>query len=124
LHTDDALRAAAALNSQGIFQSRWTVWAKRNSHPMKRFDRAIYHELAGAISAAAHGRECELKLTQIGMDLDPRLAERIIREMTEHARETGSFVRVDMEGSEVYAGDDRHGARIHAEPGNRGTSAS
>src|SRR5487761_826313 len=34
----------------------------------------------------------------VGMDLDPELAEQIVRDMTDHARTTGSFVRVDMEG--------------------------
>ena len=61
-----------------------------------------------------------VKLTQMGMDLDPQLAEQIVREMTEHARATGSFVRVDMEGSEYTQATIDMVRRIHAEPGNEG----
>jgi proline dehydrogenase len=64
-----------------------------------------------------------VKLTQMGMDLDPALAERIVREMTEHARRTGSFVRVDMEGSEYTQATIDMVRRIHAELGGGGAAA-
>jgi proline dehydrogenase len=61
-----------------------------------------------------------VKLTQMGMDLDPALAERIVRELTEHARQTRSFVRVDMEGSEYTQATIDMVRRIHAELGGAG----
>jgi proline dehydrogenase len=40
-----------------------------------------------------------LKLSQMGMDFDPALAETIVGELVEHAAQVNSFVRIDMEGS-------------------------
>jgi proline dehydrogenase len=118
MHTDDALRAAAALNSQGISVTLDSLGENVHS-PDEAFRSAgIYHELLDAIRLQHLDANVSVKLTQMGMDLDPLLAERIVREMTEHARETGSFVRVDMEGSEYTQATIDMVRRIHGEPGN------
>jgi proline dehydrogenase len=41
-----------------------------------------------------------VKLTQMGLELSPDLAENIAQELARHARSAGSFLRVDMEGSQ------------------------
>src|SRR6202789_731310 len=100
MHTDEALRAAAALNEHGISVTLDSLG--ENVHPSEEARRlaAIYHELLDAIHQRHLDANVSVKLTQMGMDLDPLLAEEIVRDMTDHARTTGSFVRVDMEGSE------------------------
>jgi proline dehydrogenase len=118
MHTDDALRAAAALNSQGISVTLDSLGENVHSPDEAFRSAAIYHELLDAIRLQHLDANVSVKLTQMGMDLDPLLAERIVREMTEHARETGSFVRVDMEGSEYTQATIDMVRRIHAEPGN------
>lgn len=120
MHTDDALRAAAALNSQGIAVTLDSLGENVHSPDEAFRSAAIYHELLDAIRLQHLDANVSVKLTQMGMDLDPLLAERIVREMTEHARETGSFVRVDMEGSEYTQATIDMVRRIHAEPGNEG----
>ena len=120
MHTDDALRAAAALNSQGISVTLDSLGENVHSPEEAFRSAAIYHELLDAIRLQHLDANVSVKLTQMGMDLDPLLAERIVREMTEHARETGSFVRVDMEGSEYTQATMDMVRRIHAEPGNAG----
>jgi len=120
MHTDDALRAAAALNSQGISVTLDSLGENVHSPDEAFRSAAIYHELLDAIRLQHLDANVSVKLTQMGMELDPLLAERIVREMTEHARETGSFVRVDMEGSEYTQATIDMVRRIHAEPGNAG----
>jgi proline dehydrogenase len=120
MHTEDALRAAAALNDHGISATLDSLGENVHSPDEAHRSAAIYHELLDAIHDRHLDANVSVKLTQIGMDLDPALAEQIVREMTEHARATGSFVRVDMEGSEYTQATIDMVRRIHAEPGNEG----
>lgn len=120
MHPEDALRATAALNSQGIAVTLDSLGENVHSPEEAYRSAAIYHGLLDAIRGRELDANVSVKLTQMGMDLDPLLAERIVREMTEHARATGSFVRVDMEGSEYTQATIDMVRRIHAEPGNRG----
>jgi proline dehydrogenase len=120
MHTVDALRAAAGLNSQGISVTLDSLGENVHSPDEAFRSASIYHELLDAIQERHLDANVSVKLTQMGMDLDAQLAERIVREMTEHARETGSFVRVDMEGSEYTQATIDMVRRIHAEPGNQG----
>jgi proline dehydrogenase len=59
----------------------------------------IYHQLLDAIEARKLNANVSVKLSQIGMDFDPALTERIAGEMVAHAHRVQSFVRIDMEGS-------------------------
>ena len=120
MHTSDALRAAAELNSHGISVTLDSLGENVHSPEEAHRSAAIYHELLDAIHERHLDANVSVKLTQMGMDLDPRLAEEIVRDMTDHARTTGSFVRVDMEGSEYTQATIDMVRRIHAEPGNQG----
>jgi proline dehydrogenase len=63
-----------------------------------------------------------VKLTQVGMDIDPSLAERIVGEMVEHAAAAESFVRIDMEGTPYTEATIAMTERLHARyPGSVGT---
>jgi proline dehydrogenase len=120
MQTDDALRAAAALNEHGISVTLDSLGENVHSPEEAFRSAAIYHQLLDAIHARHLDANVSVKLTQMGMDLDPLLAEQMVREMTEHARATGSFVRVDMEGSEYTQATIDMVRRIHDEPGNEG----
>jgi proline dehydrogenase len=61
-----------------------------------------------------------VKLTKMGMDIDPGLAEEIVGELVQHAVAAHTFVRVDMEGSEYTQATIDLVRRLHAIPGNRG----
>jgi proline dehydrogenase len=120
MHTDDALRAAATLNAHGISVTLDSLGENVSSPDEAARSAAIYYELLDAIRERQLDANVSVKLTQMGMDLDPQLAEHIVRKMTEHAREAGGFVRVDMEGSEYTQATIDMVRRIHAEPGNAG----
>jgi proline dehydrogenase len=118
MRPEEVLDAAAALNRQKTSVTLDSLGENVNT-PEEAFRSAgIYHGLLDAIAQRGLDANVSVKLTQMGMDLDPLLAERIVRELTEHARRVGSFVRVDMEGSEYTQATIDMVRRIHAEPGN------
>jgi proline dehydrogenase len=55
--------------------------------------------LLDAIGERRLNANASVKLTQMGMDLSPVLAEEIVAELVEHAAAVDTFLRVDMEGS-------------------------
>lgn len=65
-----------------------------------RHSAALYHELLDEIDRLKLDANVSLKLTHMGLDVDPNLAESITGELVEKAASLNSFVRVDMEGSD------------------------
>lgn len=120
MHIEDALAATAALNSHGISVTLDSLGENVHTPEEAHRSAGIYLELLDAIQQRKLNANVSVKLTQIGMDLDPLLAEGIVREMTEHARDSDNFVRVDMEGSEYTQATIDMVRRIHDEPGNQG----
>jgi proline dehydrogenase len=80
----------------------------------------IYHHLLDAIRERKLNANISVKLTQMGMDLDPALAEGIVRDLTRHAGEVDSFLRVDMEGTAYTQATIDMVRRVHNEPGKQG----
>jgi len=118
MHTDEVLQVGAALNKQGISVTLDSLGENVHSEEEALRSAEVYHELIDAIEQRGLDANVSVKLSQMGMELDPAVAERIVRNLTEHARRTGSFVRIDMEGSEYTQATIDLVRRIHAEPGN------
>jgi proline dehydrogenase len=95
----DALRAADAHASSGI-GSVFTLLGE-NLSAIEEAERvaAHYHEVLDAITARGLRGEISVKLTQLGLDIDPGATFRLLEELVAHARRTGETVWVDMEGS-------------------------
>ena len=87
-----------------------------NDEAHARASAAIYHQLLDAIEQRHLNANVSVKLTQMGMDFDPALAESIVSDMVAHAVQADSFVRVDMEGTELTEATLRLVERLHAEP--------
>jgi proline dehydrogenase len=105
MSVDEAIEATAALNAEGINVSLDSLGESVLHVSQAEESAAIYHQLLDAIEARKLRANVSLKLTQMGMDIGghgagPDLAERIVGEIAEHAARIGSFVRIDMEGSE------------------------
>lgn len=120
MSVEDVLAAAEALNAQGMTATLDSLGENVNTPEEARRSADIYHRLLDAISTRRLKANVSVKLTQMGMDLGGELAESIVRELTAHAREVDSFVRVDMEGSPYTEATIDLVRRIHAEPGNAG----
>ena len=99
MSVEAALDSAARLNAEGITASLDSLGESVLDVKQAEASAAVYHRLLDAIAERGLKANVSVKLTQVGMDLDPALAERIVGEMVEHAQQAESFVRIDMEGS-------------------------
>ena len=99
MSVEDALAACQRVNREGIAVSLDSLGESVTTEAEARTSAAIYHRLLDAIQQRRLNANVSVKLSQIGMDFDPALAERIVGEMVEHADAADSFVRIDMEGS-------------------------
>ncbi len=60
---------------------------------------AHYHSVLGQVEEQGLNSEVSVKLTQLGLDLDPQIAREALSSLVSRAAELGKFVWVDMEGS-------------------------
>ena len=108
-----ALEAAEELNREGMSVSLDALGESVLDEKQAHKSAAIYHEVMDAIQARKLKANVSVKLTQIGMDLDPDLAQSILSGMLAHAEEADTFVRVDMEGSEYTEATLQMTERLH-----------
>jgi proline dehydrogenase len=99
MSVEDALSACERVNREGIAVSLDSLGESVTTEAEARKSAEIYHQLLDAIEARRLTANVSVKLSQVGMDFDQALAERIVGEMVEHAAAVHSFVRIDMEGS-------------------------
>jgi proline dehydrogenase len=124
---DEAIAAAAQLNAEGIDVSLDSLGESVLDVAQAEHSAATYHQLLDAIEARKLRANVSVKLTQVGMDIGgptagPLLAERIVGDMVAHAAHIGSFVRIDMEGSEYTESTIALTERLHQlHPGAVGT---
>ncbi len=116
----EALAAAQELNREGIAVSLDALGESVTTEAAARASAAVYHQLLDAIETHHLNANVSVKLTQMGMDFSPALAEQIVTEMVEHAAHADSFVRVDMEGTPLTEATLQLTERIHALPNLQG----
>lgn len=95
----DAIAACERLNREGIAATLDSLGESVTTESQARRSAGIYHQLLDAIAAQKLKANVSVKLSQMGMDFDPQLAERIVGELVDHAAQANSFVRIDMEAS-------------------------
>lgn len=116
----EALRACEELNRDGISVTLDSLGESVMVESQAWASAAIYHELLDAIEERRLDANVSVKLSQVGMDIHPGLAESIVGEMVAHAAAVGSFVRIDMEGSPYTEATIAMTERLHARPGMQG----
>jgi proline dehydrogenase len=121
MEIDDALRVAAALNHQGMLVTLDSLGESVSSEYEAQSAADIYHQLLDWISAQKLNANISVKLTQMGLELSPELAEGIAVSLTEHAKSLGNFVRIDMEDSSLTQVTLDIVRRAHARPDLRGS---
>ena len=118
----EAVAACERVNSQGIGVSLDSLGESVTLEAEARAAAEVYHRLLNAIATRELNANVSLKLTQMGMGIEANFAEEIVGEVVSHAAQVGSFVRIDMEGSEyteaTIAMTERLSARF---PGSVGT---
>ena len=99
MSVDDALAACEQVNREGIAATLDSLGESVTTEVEAQKSVDIYDQLLDAIEARKLNANVSVKLSQVGMDFDPALAERLVGKMVEHAARAKSFVRIDMEGS-------------------------
>jgi proline dehydrogenase len=116
MQIEDALRVAEAVNQQGMTVTLDSLGESVTSETEAHRAAEIYHRLLDMIASRKLNANISVKLTQMGLELSPDLAESIASSLTQHAHETGSFVRIDMEDSKLTQVTLDIVRRIHAQP--------
>jgi proline dehydrogenase len=97
----DALRVAEAVNHQGMAVTLDSLGESVTSEAEAHRSAEVYHELLDMIAARKLDANISVKLTQMGLEQSPALAESIALGLARHARSLGNFVRIDMEDSHL-----------------------
>lgn len=117
---DDAMRAAEAVNRQGIAVTLDSLGESVASEIEAHRAAEAYHRVLDAIAARRLDANISVKLTQMGLQLSPRLAETIAGSLAQHAHSLGNFVRIDMEDSPLTQVTLDIVRRLHARADLRG----
>lgn len=120
---EDALRVTKDLNRAGLSVSIDNLGENVTSPEEARQSAELYRQLLDAISARGLNANVSLKLTHMGLDVDPNLAYETVSRLVAQAAslQPRNFVRVDMEGS-AYTQRTLDLVRdLHRREGNRGS---
>ncbi len=119
---EEALQAANRVNDEGIAVSLDSLGESVSSEAQAQASADIYHQVIEEIKHRGLNANVSVKLSQMGMEFDPKLAEAIVAGMVAHAEDANTFVRIDMEGSEYTEATIAMTDRLHARwPGRVGT---
>jgi proline dehydrogenase len=96
----DAIAVTQALNSQGIAVTLDSLGESVTTEVEAHRAAEVYHRVLDWVGTHNARANISVKLTQMGLDLDPSLAESIAEGLVRHARSARSFMRIDMEDSQ------------------------
>jgi proline dehydrogenase len=117
---EQVLEAAASVNRQRISTTLDSLGENVHSPQEAQQAAEVYHRLLDAIQQRQLDANVSVKLTQMGMDLDPELAFAIAAGLVEHAVTSNTFVRIDMEGSDYTQATIDMVCKLHSLDANRG----
>jgi len=120
MEIEDALRVAEAVNQQGMAVTLDSLGESVTDEHEAHRAAEVYHRLLDAIAERKLNANVSVKLTQMGLELSPALAEEIAESLAQHAHATNSFVRIDMEDSSLTQVTLDIVRRLHAKAELRG----
>jgi proline dehydrogenase len=119
---EDALSAASALNRAGLSVSLDNLGENVSTAEEASQSAQLYHQLLSEIAARDLNANVSVKLTHMGIDVDPQLAYSNVAGLVQQAVSMApkNFVRVDMEGSAYTERTLNLVHKLHRQPGNQG----
>jgi proline dehydrogenase len=119
---EDALTVTKALNQAGLSVSIDNLGENVTTADEARQSAARYQQLLSEISGRGLNANVSLKLTHMGLDIDPQLAYDNVSALVAQAAAATpkSFVRVDMEGSPYTQRTLDFVCELHRRAENRG----
>ncbi len=97
---DTAIEAVRALNAKKITASLDLLGESVTNEAEARAASAQYLEMLDRINKEKLDANVSVKLTQMGLDISEALCVEIMRGILTRAKQYGTFVRLDMEGSD------------------------
>jgi proline dehydrogenase len=97
----NALSVVESVNRQGMAVTLDSLGESVTSESEAHRAAETYHQLLDTIEARKLNANISVKLTQMGLELSPKLAEKIASSLAQHAKTVRSFVRIDMEDSKL-----------------------
>ena len=97
----DAVRVIKELNSQGMMATMDVLGEEISVREEAAVAKQLYHQALDVIQSDNLDANISVKLTQMGLKLDPAFCIKTFREVVEDAKQRGIFVRIDMEDSEA-----------------------
>lgn len=117
---EQAIAAAAELNQAGISFSLDYLGENVSSEEEARENEAFYGRLLEEIVSKGLEGNASMKLTQMGLDSSTELATEITANLVGRAAALGTFLRVDMEGSDYTQRTLDIVREVHRREGNAG----
>jgi proline dehydrogenase len=119
---EDALRVTQNLNTAGLSVSIDNLGENVTNAAEARQSAELYRQLLEQIAAHKLDANISLKLTHMGLDIDPQLAHEHVTALVSQAAamHPQKFVRVDMEGSPYTQRTLDFVSELHSIPGNGG----
>ncbi len=97
----DAIRVTRAVNEQGMHVTLDSLGESVSTEVEAQKAAEIYHELLDLIASEKLDANISVKLTQMGLEFSPAVAEDIAESLSSHAAALNNFVRIDMEDSSL-----------------------
>jgi proline dehydrogenase len=116
MEIEDALRVAEEVNRQGMLATLDSLGESVTTEDEAVAAALVYHQLLDSIAERKLNANVSVKLTQMGLEISSALAEGLVENLVRHAQATGSFVRIDMEGSQLTEATLGLVRRLHAKP--------
>jgi proline dehydrogenase len=117
---EDALAATRAMNQLGLSVSVDNLGENVTNADEARHSAQLYHQMLDQMSAQRLDANVSMKLTHMGLDVDPTLAFDIATKLVQHAASINNFVRIDMEGSPYTQRTLDFVRKLHSSPENAG----
>ena len=119
---DDAVRVTQNLNDAGLSVSIDNLGENVTTPEEAREAAGLYRQLLSEIAARKLNANVSVKLTHMGLDVDPQLAYDNVSALVSQAAsmQPKNFVRVDMEGSPYTDRTLTLVRDLHRKPGNCG----
>lgn len=96
---DDALRVVRGLNATGKLATVDVLGEEAANADEVRATAGLYHDVLARIEGDRLDSGISVKLTGLGLDLDPVLCREVVEAIVLDAKARGNFVRIDMEDS-------------------------
>ncbi len=117
---EELLTAARQMNDLGIRVSVDNLGENVTNIEEARHSEELYHQLLDEIDKRKLDANVSLKLTHMGLDVDPEVAYGIVSGLLDHAIAINNFIRIDMEGSPYTQRTLDFTRELHKRPGAAG----